>query len=114
MTKETPKPKSFPLEKILTSNAIDYSNSHGSIHSDREYGGLKGYKMVGVHFEGHVSSHVHDPEKDNTIRGIFATKVPQDAEVVVDYRAGNFVYDSHTKSIYGSASGTALIPIPKK
>ncbi|MEK6812338.1 MAG: hypothetical protein AABX76_02160, partial [Nanoarchaeota archaeon] len=62
------------------------------------------------------SSHVNDPKKDNTIKGMFALEVPSEAEVVVDYVPSTLVYVSYGKagSIYGSASGTALIPIPKK
>lgn len=106
MTKNQRRTQPFPLEKILTVSASDYLTTSPNAPSS--------YDLIGVHFEDHISSHVDDPEKDNTIKGMFALEVPEDAEIVVDYHSGTLVYDSRTKSIYGSASGTALIPIPKK
>ena len=81
--KERSKP--FPLEKILTVSARDYCESVGKSLGD--------YVMRGI-----VNSYSDE----------FPKKVPEDAEVVVDYRLSSF--ERHVKY----ACGTALIPKPKE
>lgn len=87
--------KDFPLEKILTVSARDYVESRPNYMYD--------YEFVGVH--------------SNSREGIidFAQQVPNNAEVVVDYRAfitGITGFESGF-SLY-IMSGTALIPKDKR
>lgn len=75
----------FPLEKILTVTAGDYVKS-----VEKE---LKDYKLVGVNFHTDVAYPKVNEE--------FSSKVPENAEVVTDYK---FFMNGYTL-----VSGTALI-----
>ena len=78
----------FPLEKILTCSARDYVESVGK--------SLRDYEMVGVQGDLLLGG-----TRDN-----FLNRIPNDAEVVTDYR---LAVDDIT-ILY---SGTALIPKKK-
>lgn len=91
----------FPLEKILTSSAEAYLATHMD----------KRYDMVGVHFEGFIYPNHLRPT--NSLEYHFAVEVPENAEVVVDYSPSDLVKvpsQTGVTTLYGSASGTALIP----
>ena len=90
--------KTFPLEKILTCSADAYITHSPNSHTGTEY------DFVGVHVD------VNTISVDAVIEA-FVEKVPQNAEVVVDYRffVGASPGASPGHSIQ-KASGTALIP----
>ena len=95
--------KPFPLEKILTVSARDYVASvNGS-------GRLSDYEMKGVHVE------TNQDIRSSSLVELFSKLVPEDAEVVVDYRTSVAVASDEI-SVYfkKSASGTALIPKTKE
>jgi len=79
----------FPLEKILGTSAKDYVSSVGKNLTD--------YEFVGVH----LCETVYRPK---TYLKEFQKAVPENAEIVVDYR---FFCASGPRSIF---SGTALVP----
>ena len=77
----------FPLDRMLTVSAEEYSKNRGK--------NLNEYKMVGVSAQG------ADCDLGDLI---FAAKVPKDAEVVVGYTFQN------GRNCEYSAAGTALVP----
>ena len=90
--------KTFPLEKILTVSVGDYVDNMGARRSSD-------YDMVGVHV---MNSYPHPggvTPFDN-IYLAFAKKVPENAEVVVNFKTN---VSLHSSAVY-TASGTALIP----
>jgi hypothetical protein len=101
--------KTFPLEKILTVSAREYVESRVS--------SLFQYDMVGVHVEiGGTYDQIENrdltkEERELSLAEIFARKVPKNTEVVVDYTPST---STSSNSDYYLASGTALIPKPKK
>ena len=100
--------KPFPLEKILTVSARDYVASvNGS-------GRLSDYEMKGVHVETNQDIRSSSLVESSLVE-LFSKLVPEDAEVVVDYRTSVAVASDEI-SVYfrKSASGTALIPKTKE
>ncbi|MEK6819278.1 MAG: hypothetical protein AABY10_05090 [Nanoarchaeota archaeon] len=110
----------FPLEKILTISAGDYiSLMHlAEIEEDSEKAPSATYKPVGVNIQGAFESGGEgcrvsikgDIYAHSTVHEAFASVVPREAEVVVNYvisyvgdKLGNF-----------TAQGTALIPVKRK
>lgn len=104
------------LEKILTISAKDYCEMHDK--------SLRDYTCVGVHVEEFCDERTEEHGKNLfyknalyiVVKGVeyFRKAVPEDAEVVVDFKPS---IGSETKMedcayIY-AASGTALIPKKK-
>jgi len=78
--------KDFPLEKILSCSASDYVASVGKE--------LKDYKLIGIHGYPNFG--------DAPSFKVFQKAIPKDAEIVVDYVAGEDYF-----------AGVALVPQPK-
>ena len=88
----------FPIEKILTVSASEYikNNYHGV-----------GYDMSGVHVELR-------PDNEDRLINAFSENVPENAEVVVDYRVSiSNAVSTVSDWLFRTASGTALIPREK-
>jgi hypothetical protein len=88
----------FPLEKILTMSARDYCEMMGKRLTD--------YVPQGVHtcntFREHALQNIYN---------MFAERVPESAEVVVDYMFSSSISKAaEGSSVDSYASGTALIP----
>ncbi|MBI2045099.1 hypothetical protein HYT23_03505 [Candidatus Pacearchaeota archaeon] len=81
------------IEKILTISVGEYAKS-------------KAYDLVGVHFSLLTCDSI---EIANAIEG-FAEKVPDKAEVVVDYQNNTSAAGRMDRQYYIQMSGTALIP----
>ena len=79
----------FPLEKILGTSLDDYVDSVGRSKKD--------YELVGVHM-------CQTTYKPDTYLQKFQEAVPENAEIVVEYR---FFCASGPRAIF---SGTALVP----
>ncbi len=94
----------IPLEKILTLTADEYAEMTRS--------GLVNYSPYAIHYIKESSETAHQSGSQiNILMQEFASKVPESAEVVVDYRM-NIVATS--LMIIAYAYGTALIPNKKK
>ena len=83
----------FPLEKILTIDAINWAKINKK--------DLNGYEARGVHY------HHNGPHDGPFIAGVgdFAKQVPREADVVVGYE-----FSISDEGYQFQASGTALIP----
>jgi hypothetical protein len=89
----------YKLEHVVSSSARDWCESEGK--------NLAHYMMVGVNF----TSSARNPE-DALIH--FTWEIPENAEVVTDFRSAASVSNATEKSTFGMyayiLSGTALIP----
>lgn len=97
----TDKTQQFPLEKILTISASEYSQMSGK--------NLSEYIPVGVHADS--INYWVDPTD------YFASFVPKEAEIVVNYQINRSLGEykesgpgTNARGIQFTAHGTALIP----
>jgi len=98
MSEETEK-KLFPLEKLLTINSRDWFAFTGKDPRNYDFKAIHEYVPIYEHITAHHT--------------IISAALPQDTEVVVDYRVQNFRLNGLTNSSKNNVlyiTATALIP----